>query len=211
MALAFFVDSPDGLAKAFAAHDEYLAILTYFSRGKDSNKDCKPLSPDVDESYTSPYCFMPKHYYNQDHYNNHQQYSHQHQNQNRVKEEQSKEHAGFLIFVAQVPWLESKFPNVNHNINKEEVDHRSPHHDTVEWMKRNSKSTAPVLGSVEEFQDKLELRDDEVFTFTKDGCYPTEWEVSQALGEEMNNAKASHIAPYMSSPPCLRNHVKLFI
>ena len=49
----------------------------------------------------------------------------------------------------------------------------------------HSKLTVPILGSVEEFQDKLGLKDEEVITFTKDGRYPTEWDVSQSLGKYM--------------------------
>ena len=59
MALAFYVDNPDALAKAFAAHDEYMAVLTYFVRGK--NSKCRMLTPDGDDYYSAPFCFMPKH------------------------------------------------------------------------------------------------------------------------------------------------------
>jgi hypothetical protein len=59
MALAFYVDNPDALAKAFAAHDEYMAVLTYFVRGK--NSKCRMLTPDGDNYYSAPFCFMPKH------------------------------------------------------------------------------------------------------------------------------------------------------
>ena len=189
MALAFYVDKPDGLATAFASHDEYMAIFTYFLRGKDSeNKDSViPLSPDVDECYTAPYCFMPKpnnHHHN-DYNHNHNQYSQQQQHHHK--------HAGFLVFAAQVPWLESYFPiaspsnNNNFNIRTEDIERRGPHHQARDWMKRSSHSklSVPILGSVEEFQDKLGLKDEEVITFTKDGRYPTEWDVSQSLGKYM--------------------------
>ena len=189
MALAYYVDNPDGLAKAFAAHDEYMAIFTYFFRGETT--DCKPLSPDVDECYMSPYCFMPKHHNDHGYNNNnkHQQYSDPHlQYQQRARGEQPRQHGGFLIFVAQVPWLESYLPisspsNNNYKIYKEDLDRRGPHQEAMTWMKHDSKSTTPILGSVEEFQYKLGLQDEEMFTFTKDGCYPTEWDVSQSLGE----------------------------
>lgn len=56
MALAFWVDgSPDGLAAAFAAHDEFLSIFSYFANGKRQYM----MTPD-DDFYTAPFCFMPK-------------------------------------------------------------------------------------------------------------------------------------------------------
>lgn len=33
MALAFYVDKPDSLSSVFAAHDEYLAVFSYFLNG----------------------------------------------------------------------------------------------------------------------------------------------------------------------------------
>lgn len=174
MALAFFVDSPDGLGTAFAAHDEYMAVFTFFVRGKIPPKNRAPLSPDVDDCYMSPYCFMPK--LNNNHEQHQHQYSHNQQNQHRGKGDQQKQHTGYLIFVAQVPWLELNPPQTTTVTN-------TPHQQALDWMRRNSKASAPILGTVEDFQDRLRLKDEEVFTFTKDGCYPTVWDVSQALGK----------------------------
>lgn len=59
MALAFWVDGrPDGVAAAFAAHDEYTAIFGYFFRGGEDKT--RPLTP-ADAFFTAPCCFLPKH------------------------------------------------------------------------------------------------------------------------------------------------------
>mmetsp|Transcript_19113 Transcript_19113/g.40291 ORF Transcript_19113/g.40291 Transcript_19113/m.40291 type:complete len:242 (-) Transcript_19113:275-1000(-) len=56
MALAFWVDSrPDGVAAAFAAHDEYLSIFSYFANGQ-----TKYMMTPNDQFYTAPFCYMPK-------------------------------------------------------------------------------------------------------------------------------------------------------
>ena len=191
MALAFFVDSPDGLGTAFAAHDEYMAVFTYFVRGKIPPKNCAPLSPDVDDCYMSPYCFMPK--LNNNHEQHQHQYSHNNQHQHRGKGDQQKHHTGYLIFVAQVPWLELNPPQTTTVTN-------TPHQQALDWMRRNSKASAPILGTVEDFQDRLGLKDEDVFTFTKDGCYPTVWDVSQALGENCEASIPLDTSPYFPSP-----------
>jgi hypothetical protein len=174
MAIAFFVDNPDGLASAFAGHDEYMAILTFFVRGGNNakNKEYKALSPDCDECYTAPYCFLPQH--NSKHQHSHQQNRHQYPN--RFKGEQ-QQHAGYLIFVPQVPWLTHDNPMTPKT--------ERPHHQAWKYMSTRGHTPPPILGSsVEEFQEKMGLWEEEdIFTFTNNGGYPTIHDISQALGK----------------------------
>lgn len=59
MALAFYVDGHNkhAFAEAFAAHDEYLAMFSYFVH--DQEAEPKMLMPNHDY-YSAPFCFLPK-------------------------------------------------------------------------------------------------------------------------------------------------------
>ncbi len=166
MALAFYVDGPDAIARAFAAHDEYTAVFTYYVRGKDVK--CRMLTPDNDNHYSAPYCFLPKY---QHHGNNN--------NSNGASSGRggtNNSTSGYLVFSSQVPWL--------HGNPKSDGSDRA-HYQAEEWMKERGKLEPPHIGTVEEFQSKMGLREMDVYAFTTDGCYPTCDEISQALGESL--------------------------
>ncbi|KAL3816976.1 hypothetical protein ACHAXA_011764 [Cyclostephanos tholiformis] len=166
MALAFYVDGPDSIAKAFAAHDEYTAVFTYYVRGK--NPKCRMLTPDEDNYYSAPFCFLPK-------YQQQQQQHHQNNGGGGGAgggSSSSSSSSGYLVFTSQVPWL--------HGNPRSDRSDRA-HYQAEEWMKERGRLDPPYIGSVEEFQAKMGLREMDVHTFTIDGCYPTCDEISQAL------------------------------
>ena len=82
MALAFYVNGPDDIAHAFAAHDEYLAIFTHFYFHSRKEENLRALRPDIDDYYSAPDCFLPC-----------------------CKERRGDEDGGFLVFTYMVPWL----------------------------------------------------------------------------------------------------------
>ncbi|KAL7549152.1 LOW QUALITY PROTEIN: hypothetical protein ACHAWF_012416 [Thalassiosira exigua] len=154
MALAWYVDGPGGVGPAFAAHDEFLSLLSYFLRpdepqgrgsGSGSEADAgrsrSPLTPD-DEFYAAPFCFLPK-----------------------------SRKGGFLVFVPQVPWLSSNFSD----------DGGSPHAKARDWMDRRGKGAVPHVGTVEHFQKATGVKERDLFTFTPNGYYPSKEDVSRAL------------------------------
>ena len=161
MALAFYVDGPDAIARAFAAHDEYMAVFTYFVRGK--NAKCRMLTPDGDVYYSAPFCFMPK------------QRAHPPPPRgNGNVEVGGGAGAGYLVFTSQVPWLQG---------NPKSDQRGGAHYQAEDWMRERGKLEPPHVGTAEDFQGKMGLGEMDVHAFTPDGCYPACEEISQALGE----------------------------
>lgn len=148
MALAFFLNDPSGLASAFAAHDEYSAILSFYASGGSKTRTLQP----GDDYYAAPFCFLPK-----------------------------NDRAGFLVFVPAVPWLHGNPGCAVEDDDGNVEDGTRAHHDAVQWMERRGDRNPPILGTVEEFQRKLCLNEMGVQTFTRDGCYPSKEDISQAL------------------------------
>lgn len=154
MALAFYVDKPDSLSSVFAAHDEYLAVFSYFLNGGEVPADII-LTPDSNH-YSAPYCFLPKKY----------------------DKRTGRVAAGFIVFTCLVPWL---------NGNPKAEQGETAHKKAKDWMgnrSRLSDNFTPHLGSVENFQESLNVGEEEVYTFTADGYYPTKEDVSQALEDK---------------------------
>lgn len=147
MALAFYIDGhhKDAIAEAFAAHDEYLSIFSYYLNNKQKNI---LLTPTNCEYFPAPFCYLRK-----------------------------TTNTGFLVFTfVGVPWLHG-------NYSKEKSD-LCAHAVAAEHQRHRGQYEPPHLGSVEKFQDYLQIHTEVgVCTFTKDGCYPTREDVSQALGE----------------------------
>eukprot|EP00584_Thalassiosira_punctigera_P014704 CAMPEP_0172552560 /NCGR_PEP_ID=MMETSP1067-20121228/45836_1 /TAXON_ID=265564 ORGANISM="Thalassiosira punctigera, Strain Tpunct2005C2" /NCGR_SAMPLE_ID=MMETSP1067 /ASSEMBLY_ACC=CAM_ASM_000444 /LENGTH=231 /DNA_ID=CAMNT_0013340563 /DNA_START=175 /DNA_END=870 /DNA_ORIENTATION=- len=78
---------------------------------------------------------------------------------------------GFLVFTTRVPWL--------HGNPLGEADRA--HDRARETMESRGKYEKPFLGTVEKFMVDLGLKERDVYTFTDDGCYPTQRDISQAL------------------------------
>ena len=178
MALAFYVDNPDALAKAFAAHDEYMAVLTYFVRGK--NSKCRMLTPDGDDYYSAPFCFMPKHLpppgggAGVDNGNGSNGNGNGNGSNRGGGGGRGGGGTGYLVFTSQVPWL--------HGNPKSDRNERA-HYQAEDWMRDRGGLDPPFIGTVEDFQHKMGLGEGGVHAFTSDGCYPACDEISQALGE----------------------------
>ncbi|KAL7527920.1 hypothetical protein ACHAXR_002191 [Thalassiosira sp. AJA248-18] len=85
---------------------------------------------------------------------------------------------GFLVFTTQVPWLQDHLRDGRLVETEAERAHHAKAHD---WQEREGRFKAPHLGSVEQFQRILSLRERDIFTFTSTGCYPTKEEISQSL------------------------------
>lgn len=193
MALAFYVNGPNDLPRAFAAHDEFMAIFThvYFRSRKQS--DIRALRPDNDNFYSAPYCFMPKNLPVTKNNDSEQQ------NRGRFSSNSNnKSGSGFLVFTCQVPWLHgnpawrggsnnsnSDHPPWNSNNHHLEQQQRA-HVQAKEWMEEQGALKAPHIGTVEEFQSatNLNLNEWSVHTFTVDGGYPTAEDISQYLEDK---------------------------
>jgi len=161
MALAFYINGPDDIAHAFAAHDEYLAIFThYYFRSR--KEDVRALRPDVDDYYSAPYCFL-----------------------SWKDGGSSTRDGGFLVFACMVPYLHGN-PWTRENVEYQTMDDGTrAHHQAGEWMKQKGtfKGRTPHVGTVEKFQTEMKLgyNDGGVYTFTADGGYPTWKDVSESL------------------------------
>ena len=161
MALAFYINGPDDIALAFAAHDEYLAIFThYYFRSR--KEDVRALRPDVDDYYSAPYCFL-----------------------SWKDGRSSTRDGGFLVFTCMVPYLHGN-PWTRENVEYQTMDDGTrAHHQAGEWMKQKGtfKGRTPHVGTVEKFQTEMKLgyNDGGVYTFTPDGGYPTWKDVSESL------------------------------
>ena len=173
MALAFYVNGPDDIAYAFAAHDEYLALFThfYFHSRKDI-ENIRALRPDIDDYYSAPYCFLSW--------------------KDSLKDEledKDNNDGGFLVFTYMVPYLHGNPWTREIHPEYQTMDNGIRAYDKArEWMKRKGtfKDRTPYVGTVESFQIQMKLgtRDRGVYTFTVDGGYPTCEDVSQSLEEK---------------------------
>ena len=188
MALAFYINGPDDIAHAFAAHDEYLAIFThYYFRSRKGEENVRALRPDVDDYYSAPYCFLPKRNNNNNRSNN-----------TNGSSSSSSCTSGFLVFTCMVPYLHGNPWTCENNNNKQQQQqqHQRAHYQAKEWMEENcnnknsnngNKSRAPHVGSVEEFASSTHLNiasEYNIFTFTIDGGYPTCMDVSSSLEDD---------------------------
>ena len=165
MALAFYINGPDDIAHAFAAHDEYLAIFThyYFRSRKGEENVVRALRPDVDDYYSAPYCFLSW----------------------KDGGSSTRTDGGFLVFTCMVPYLHGN-PWIRENVEYQTMDVGTrAHHQAREWMKLKGtfKGRTPHVGTVENFQTEMKLgyNDRGVYTFTVDGGYPTWKDVSESL------------------------------
>ena len=74
------------------------------------------------------------------------------------------EKAGFLIFSSMVPFI------------------KKSEHDAASYdVKRHGHHSPPIIGTIEEFQQNLKLKERDIYTFTTDGCVPSAQDVSQEL------------------------------
>ena len=80
---------------------------------------------------------------------------------------------GFIVFTAQVPWLHG-FPR---------DEDKCLHEKAREYQKNKGEFDEPVVGTVEQFQDRLHLKEHQWFPFTHSGNYPSKEEISQELGK----------------------------
>ena len=167
MALAFYINGPDDIAHAFAAHDEYLAIFThYYFRSRKGEENVRALRPDVDDYYSAPYCFLSW----------------------KDGGSSTRTDGGFVVFACMVPYLHGN-PWTRENVEYQTMDDGTrAHHQAREWMKLKGtfKGRTPHVGTVEKFQTEMKLgyNDGGVYTFTADGGYPTCMDVSSSLEDD---------------------------
>mmetsp|Transcript_13580 Transcript_13580/g.29531 ORF Transcript_13580/g.29531 Transcript_13580/m.29531 type:complete len:376 (+) Transcript_13580:221-1348(+) len=112
------------------------------------------LTPD-DDFYTAPWCFMP-----------------------------DGDCGGFVVFTAQVPWLHGHGHVLG--THRDTQNSREQHFQRASRRMRDCAVCHPedipcVEMGPEKMQLLMELDDDDIFTFTKDGCYPGKDDISQAL------------------------------
>ena len=100
---------------------------------------------------------------------------------------------GFIIFTCRVPWLHhgicggtKEFTRRGYygQVEKEEVFKQRYFIEARTIMSKNSwvdKRDVPMIDNPEDMQHHLHLNEDEIFTFTQDGCYPDKSDISQGL------------------------------
>ena len=118
------------------------------------------LTPD-DDYYTAPWSFMP-----------------------------TSDNSGFIVFTCQVPWYHND-TSKRCITKKVPLEHRKNYFEkALQIMKnnwrydQNRKGDIPYVLNAEEIQFKqLELYEEEIITFTTDGCYPDKNDISQSLEE----------------------------
>lgn len=113
------------------------------------------LTPD-DDFFTAPFCFMPE-----------------------------SEYGGFIVMTCQVPWLHGHghIPGTS----QKQDDWREQHFQRAREMMREYSPDiiSPfVEKGPERMQYFLMLDEEDIFTFTKDGCYPGKDDISQALEDK---------------------------
>ena len=97
---------------------------------------------------------------------------------------------GFIVFTCQVPWKHHCGTRTITNrgycgfeekivVFKQQHLHEAKH--IMSNNRWNSKRDIPMVDYPEDMQDKLNLQEDEIFAFTKDGCYPDKSDISQDL------------------------------
>ena len=97
---------------------------------------------------------------------------------------------GFIVFTCQVPWKHHCGTRTITNrgycgfeekivVFKQQHLHEAKH--IMSNNRWNSKRDIPMVDYPEDMQDKLNLHEDEIFAFTKDGCYPDKSDISQDL------------------------------
>ena len=102
---------------------------------------------------------------------------------------------GFIVFTAQVVWLHGNPLG----------ESERAHHKAHEYMELKGKYDPPHLGTVEKFMTTLSLKEQDIFTFTSDGCYPTKQDISQALGKWKWK-----LMLYFLKKRCKQNHHSFF-
>jgi len=164
MALAFRIKDPDDFGILFSAYDEYTSILnSLFGR---------VLTPD-DDYYTAPWCFI-----------------------------KNGDTSGYVVFTSQVSWM-------HHNSSKrcivKEVPHENEYYTSFKRVPREHRKNyfveareimkdnwyryddrnidIPYVVLPESILQHFKLDEEEIITFTSDGCYPDKNDVSQALEE----------------------------
>ena len=73
-------------------------------------------------------------------------------------------HVGFLVFSSMVPFVE-----------------RKGHELARRWVRRDRRHQLPHIGTMEHFQQTAGVEENDIYTFTSDGCFPSAEDVSQEL------------------------------
>ena len=164
MALAFRIKHPEDFGMLFSAYDEYTSILnSLFGR---------VLTPD-DDYYTSPWCFI-----------------------------KNGDTSGYVVFTSQVSWM-------HHNSSKRCIVKEVPHEDDYytsfkrvpnehrknyfveareimkdNWYRYDDRNIdIPYVVLPESILQHFKVDEEEIITFTSDGCYPDKNDISQELEE----------------------------
>jgi len=164
MALAFRIKNPEDFGMLFSAYDEYTSILnSLFGR---------VLTPN-DDYYTSPWCFI-----------------------------KNGDTSGYVVFTSQVSWM-------HHNSSKrcivKEVPHENEYYTSFKRVPREHRKNyfveareimkdnwyryddrnidIPYVVLPESILQHFKVDEEEIITFTKDGCYPDKNDISQELEE----------------------------
>mmetsp|Transcript_15746 Transcript_15746/g.33266 ORF Transcript_15746/g.33266 Transcript_15746/m.33266 type:complete len:404 (-) Transcript_15746:201-1412(-) len=179
MAICFRVETNSDLSKIFAAHDLHSSIL--------SDLFGRVLTPE-DDYYTSPWAFLPV-----------------------IMEDDDYDDGGdggdgdvgdgiggrgvvgggFIVMTCRVPWLHG---HGKHHLTKQKSKNNDEEFDNTNWqhqyfqrareMMRECGTALPLpyieMGP-ERMQHHLMLDENDIYTFTKDGCYPDANDISRAL------------------------------
>lgn len=153
MALAFRIKDPDEFGILFSAYDEYTSILNSLFG--------RVLTPD-DDYYTAPWCFMP-----------------------------TSEHGGFIVFTCQVPWYHND-TSKRCIVKNVDYDRRENYFESALQIMKNNwyfdeeydrRSDVPFVGLHDRIIKRFDLDEEDIITFTNDGCHPDKDDISQSLEE----------------------------
>ena len=81
-----------------------------------------------------------------------------------TKNNPKSDKAGFLVFSSMAPFVQKR-----------------EHDEAFSLIKRQGLHKTLFLGTIENFQELLKLKEKDIYTFTSDGCVPTADDVSQEL------------------------------